>query len=127
MASGFSFAKGSCAQSADARSDLRSRKRLRTARVYEHLEWDRGLGGVGLAFITVFGIALHRCLSRFCSSCADTADCRWTIVPVEKSREIILRGRINALTWLFIVGLVVAGATAIPLKSELDLLTNIFG
>jgi hypothetical protein len=46
---------------------------------------------------------------------------------VEKSREIILHRRIQALTWIFIVGLVLAGATAIPLRAELDLLANIFG
>jgi hypothetical protein len=46
---------------------------------------------------------------------------------VEKDREIILRRRIKALTWLFIIGLVLAGATAIPLKWELDLLANLSG
>jgi hypothetical protein len=46
---------------------------------------------------------------------------------VEKGREIILRRRLKALTWLFIIGLVLSGATAIPLKWELDLLANIFG
>jgi hypothetical protein len=43
---------------------------------------------------------------------------------VEKNREIVLRRRIKALTWLFVVGLVLAGATAIPLKWELDLLAS---
>jgi len=46
---------------------------------------------------------------------------------VEKNREIVLRGRIRALTWLFIAGLVLSGATAIPLKWELDLLANLPG
>jgi hypothetical protein len=44
---------------------------------------------------------------------------------VEENREIILRCRIKALTWLFIVGLILAGATAIPLKWELDLLASL--
>lgn len=43
------------------------------------------------------------------------------------NREQILRWRIKALTWLFIVGLVISGATAIPLNSELALLTKWFG
>lgn len=42
------------------------------------------------------------------------------------SREQILRRRIRLLTWLFIVGLVVSGATAIPLNWELDLLAEWF-
>jgi len=46
---------------------------------------------------------------------------------VEKDREIVLRHRIKALTWLFIIGLVLAGATAIPLKWELDLLASLSG
>lgn len=46
---------------------------------------------------------------------------------MEKDREIILRRRIKSLTWVFIVGLVVAGATAIPLKWELDLLAKLSG
>lgn len=43
------------------------------------------------------------------------------------SREQILRRRIRLLTWLFIIGLVVSGATAIPLNWELDLLAQGFG
>jgi hypothetical protein len=43
------------------------------------------------------------------------------------NRESILRKRIKALTWFFIVGLIVSGVTAIPLTSELDLLTKWFG
>src|SRR5206468_11170772 len=35
------------------------------------------------------------------------------------SRTQVLRRRIRLLTWLFIVGLVLSGATAIPLESEL--------
>ena len=43
------------------------------------------------------------------------------------SREQILRRRIKLLTWLFIVGLFVSGATAIPLLGELNLLVNFLG
>ena len=43
------------------------------------------------------------------------------------NREQILRHRIKLLTWLFIVGLVLSGATAIPLAGELNLLVNCFG
>jgi hypothetical protein len=43
------------------------------------------------------------------------------------NREQTLRRRIKLLTWLFIVGLVLSGATAIPLQGELNLLTNFFG
>ena len=43
------------------------------------------------------------------------------------SREQILRRRIRLLTWLFLFGLVVSGATAIPLNWELDLLAQWFG
>jgi hypothetical protein len=43
------------------------------------------------------------------------------------NREQVLRRRIKLLTWLFIVGLVVSGVTAIPLQSELNLLVNFFG
>ncbi len=42
-------------------------------------------------------------------------------------RDIILRRRIRWLTWFFIVGLFISGATAIPLTSELNLLANWFG
>ena len=40
--------------------------------------------------------------------------------------QTLLR-RVRLLTWVFIVGLVLSGATAIPLKWELDLLTKWFG
>jgi len=43
------------------------------------------------------------------------------------NREQILRRRIKSLTWLFIIGLAVSGATAIPLEWELDSLANWFG
>lgn len=43
------------------------------------------------------------------------------------NREAQLRRRIRALTWLFIIGLVLSGATAIPLNWELGLLVNWFG
>ena len=36
------------------------------------------------------------------------------------SREKVLRRRIVCFTWLFIVGLVLSGVTAIPVKSEVD-------
>lgn len=42
-------------------------------------------------------------------------------------REKILYARIKLLTWLFIAVLVIAGATAIPLQSELELLTKWLG
>jgi hypothetical protein len=40
------------------------------------------------------------------------------------NRAQILRRRIKALTWLFIVGLVFSGATAIPLQSEINWLAK---
>ena len=40
--------------------------------------------------------------------------------------ESKLRRRVKLLTWLFIAGLVLSGATAIPLQGELKLLVNIF-
>ena len=43
------------------------------------------------------------------------------------SREQTLRRRIKRLTWFFIVGLVLSGATAIPLPGELNLLVNFLG
>lgn len=43
------------------------------------------------------------------------------------NREQILRHRIRLLTWFFIIGLVVSGATAIPLKWELDRMVTWFG
>jgi hypothetical protein len=43
------------------------------------------------------------------------------------SRTQVLRRRIRFLTWLFIVGLVLSGATAIPLQWELDTTANILG
>jgi hypothetical protein len=42
-------------------------------------------------------------------------------------REQLLRRRIKALTWLFILGLVLSGATAIPLPAELDRLVDLTG
>jgi hypothetical protein len=42
-------------------------------------------------------------------------------------REEQLRRRIKWVTWLFILGLVLSGATAIPLNWELDLLASWFG
>jgi len=38
-----------------------------------------------------------------------------------------LRRRIQLLTWLFIAGLVVSGAPAIPLRLEVDRLINLLG
>ena len=43
------------------------------------------------------------------------------------NHEQILRKRIKLLTWFFILGLVLSGATAIPLASELNVLVRIFG
>jgi len=43
------------------------------------------------------------------------------------SRAQTLRCRIKLLTVLFFAGLVVSGATAIPLRSEVDFLANSFG
>src|SRR4051812_36523462 len=43
------------------------------------------------------------------------------------NREQILRQRIRCLTWFFIIGLVISGATAIPLDWEMDLLTKCLG
>jgi hypothetical protein len=43
------------------------------------------------------------------------------------NREQLLRRRIKALTWLFILGLILSGVTAIPLPSELDKLVELTG
>ena len=43
------------------------------------------------------------------------------------NREQTLRLRIKLLTWLFTVGLVLSGATAIPLQGELKLLVDFLG
>jgi hypothetical protein len=43
------------------------------------------------------------------------------------NREPILRRRIRLLAWLFIIGLVLSGATALPLRGELNLLANFCG
>ena len=43
------------------------------------------------------------------------------------NREETLRRRIKLLTWLFIIGLVLSGATAIPLPGEVNLLANFCG
>ena len=43
------------------------------------------------------------------------------------NREQQLRCRIKWLTWFFIIGLVLSGATAMPLKTELDLMAKWFG
>jgi hypothetical protein len=43
------------------------------------------------------------------------------------NREQTLRRRIKYLTWLFIVGLVFSGATAIPLQTELRWLVRVTG
>ncbi len=49
----------------------------------------------------------------------------WNSNMTARNREQILRQRIKLLTWLFIVGLVISGVTAIPLLTELDWLTKI--
>ena len=43
------------------------------------------------------------------------------------NRELILRRRIKWLTGLFVLGLVLSGATAIPLPAEVNLLVNFLG
>ena len=43
------------------------------------------------------------------------------------TRELLLRRHIKWLTWLFIIGLILSGVTAIPLQGELNLLMNLFG
>lgn len=43
------------------------------------------------------------------------------------NRETLLRRRIHWLTWLFIVGLVISGVTAIPLVTELNWLSTVTG
>jgi hypothetical protein len=43
------------------------------------------------------------------------------------NHEQSLRRRIKLLTWLFMAGLVLSGATAIPLQGELNLLVNLSG
>ncbi|HEX4351165.1 MAG TPA: hypothetical protein VH251_12295, partial [Verrucomicrobiae bacterium] len=43
------------------------------------------------------------------------------------NRTEILRCRIKLLTWLFIIGLVLSGVTAIPLQGEVNLLAQSFG
>jgi hypothetical protein len=43
------------------------------------------------------------------------------------NREQILRRRIQVLLWVFILGLVVSGVTAIPLQSELNWLVKVSG
>lgn len=41
--------------------------------------------------------------------------------------EPVLRRRIKLLTWLFIAGLVLSGATAIPLRSEVNWIISVTG
>jgi hypothetical protein len=41
------------------------------------------------------------------------------------NREVLLRRRVRLLTWMFIICLVISGATAIPLQSEMELLTKL--
>jgi hypothetical protein len=43
------------------------------------------------------------------------------------THENILRWRIKCLTWVFILGLILSGATAIPLPTEVDWLVNVTG
>jgi hypothetical protein len=42
------------------------------------------------------------------------------------NRETQLRRRIKALTWIFIIGLVLSGATAIPIRWEVDKLIELW-
>ena len=41
--------------------------------------------------------------------------------------EVLLRRRVRVCTWVIIIGLVLSGATAIPLQSELDMLARSLG
>jgi hypothetical protein len=43
------------------------------------------------------------------------------------NREFLLRRRIKLLTWCFLIGLVISGATAIPLNWELNLMMHWIG
>ena len=43
------------------------------------------------------------------------------------AREQLLRNRVKWLTWFFIAALVVSGATAIPLETELNLMAGFWG
>ncbi|MEO6033974.1 MAG: hypothetical protein ABIQ35_01835, partial [Verrucomicrobiota bacterium] len=43
------------------------------------------------------------------------------------NREPLLRRRIKLLTWLFIVGLILSGVTAIPLEWEMNVLLKMLG
>lgn len=43
------------------------------------------------------------------------------------NRDHVLLRRIKTLTWLFIIGLIVSGATAIPLQTEVDWLVKFTG
>jgi hypothetical protein len=43
------------------------------------------------------------------------------------NRDARLRRRLRWWTWFFIIGLVISGATAIPLVTELEWLTRWFG
>jgi len=43
------------------------------------------------------------------------------------NRESLLHWRIRWLAWLFILGLFLSGATAIPLRQEMDLIVHYFG
>ena len=43
------------------------------------------------------------------------------------NHEAVLLRRVRWLTWVFIIGLVISGATAIPLESEMDLLAKFLG
>ena len=43
------------------------------------------------------------------------------------NRELVLRRRIKLLTWFFIAGLFVSGATAIPLQTELGWIASATG
>lgn len=43
------------------------------------------------------------------------------------NREPLLRRRVKWLTWLFVIGLLVCGATAIPLVEEVRILVRLLG
>ncbi len=46
---------------------------------------------------------------------------------INMNRAAQLKKRVSLVTWLFIFGLVISGATAIPLRWEVDTLAKVFG
>lgn len=52
-------------------------------------------------------------------------DCESTVAGADLCR--VLSRRVRILLWIFIAGLVISGATALPLETELNILTNRVG